>query len=180
VAEERERRQSLVPLHRRAERRIGRERIDTEIGPLVVKATIERCRDSRAVRLDEDDAAAGPEHPARLVEEARGVAEMMEHVDEDEVRERGVRVRQLVRVDDRVRPARRLDVRGDDIRHDVLELREPRPELDRLARAGRELARDLLVPLPVEAPQDRPLAPGSLLVRERGLEAHRRSPAKVT
>src|SRR5207245_4250124 len=93
--------------------------------------------------------------------------------------ERGVRVRQVVRVDDRVCPARRLDVRGDDMRNDVLELSEPGPELDRLARPGRELARDLLVPLPVEAPQDRPLAPGSLLVRERGLQAPRRSAPRV-
>src|SRR5207249_4520569 len=73
-----------------------------------------------------------------------------------------------------------LDVGGDDMRQDVLELREAGAELDGLARPRRELARDHLVPLAVEPPQDRALAPCSLLVRERRLEAHRRSHANVT
>ncbi len=81
--------------------RVGRrsprlEGIDAHVGSLVVEPPIEGRRHRRAVRVEDDDSPAGCQRPRRLVQEPRRPSEMVEHVDEDEVRERTVLVRKIL------------------------------------------------------------------------------------
>ena len=84
---------------------------------------------------------------------------MVEDVDQHEVGERAVRVRQALRVDHVVGPGRRLDVGGDDEREALLELADAGAQLDGLAGDAGELAPDLLEPLQVEPADERAAVP---------------------
>src|SRR5207237_5211229 len=89
-----------------------------------------------------------------------GPRHVVEDVEQDEVRERAVGVRERLGVDDLLRVRRLLDVRGHDERKALLETADARPELDGRSGDLREGPADLLVPVPVQSSDERPGVPG--------------------
>src|SRR5436305_1654705 len=83
---------------------------------------------------------------ASSVEELRRARQVVEHVDEHEVRDRAVVIRKFLGVDDLRYPRCRLDVRRDRRWIVLLEAADPAAELDRRAGNGRELRDDEPVP----------------------------------
>jgi hypothetical protein len=91
---------------------------------------------------------------------------MVEHVDEDDVRECPVLVRKRLRVDDLRGPRCRLDVGRLNPGTGLLQGADPRAELDRATRHRRKSAADLLEPADVELPHERPGIPAGRLTAE--------------
>jgi hypothetical protein len=96
----------------------------------VVKVPVRERRHRRAVGLEENDPPARSEHLGRLVEEAGRSGEVVEDVDQDEVRDRALRVRQAFRVHHGFRPRSWLDVGRKGVRDDFPEAADAGAELD--------------------------------------------------
>jgi len=128
------------------------EGLSRKIGPLVVEPRVGRRGDGRAIRIQHDDAAAWRERAHRLIEESSRPGEVMEDVDEDEVRESSVRIGKRLRVGDLRRPRRWLDIGCLDPRTRVLERADAGAELDRTTGDRRQSCADLAEPALVQCP----------------------------
>jgi len=139
------------------------ERRRIEIRSLVVEATVGERRNGRAVRVEQDDTTPRCEDTRRAVEEPRRARQMVEHVDEHEVRNRSVVVGKVLGVDHLRRPWRRLDIRRDRRRIVLLETADAAPELNCRTGYRRELRDDEPVPRTVQPPHEWTCAPVFLL-----------------
>ena len=119
MTEERQRRPRLVRRERVGrDRRVVPERLGRQVGPLVVEAPVRRVETGEQYGIEDDRRARPvPERASASSRNAGRAREMMEHVDEDEVRDRPVREGKLLGVDDVVGPRRRLDVGGSTAGH---------------------------------------------------------------
>jgi SAM-dependent methyltransferase len=95
---------------------------------------------------------------------------MVEDVDEHEVRQSSGAVRQRFCVNDLVRPPRRLDVGRDYFGPNLLEVPDAGAQFNSWPWNPREIGSDQLVPSPVQPPEERPFAPGALLLGKLGAE----------
>jgi hypothetical protein len=104
-------------------------------------------------------------HPLGLAEEEQGKFEMMQHVDHDDVRRRGVRERQSLGVRHAIEPRRGLNVGRHHPRQPLLQVADAAADLDGDALpAG---CGDAVVEIVVDDAQDRLAFPQAVIVRER-------------
>ncbi len=90
---------------------------------------------------------------------------MVQDIDHDNIRDRAVRERQVLRVRDAIEPWGELDVRRDDIRQSLLQISDPAADFDRKARcAGGD---DAIVKIIVDSPQNRFAVPRRQVLVQR-------------
>src|SRR6516165_2257312 len=97
---------------------------------LVVHKPVEQCAAPSDCRFYHDHAAARSQHTLRFVEKSRGIFQMMQHVDHDDITSDAGRERKTVGVDNGIEPRSELNVGRDYVTQPFFEVADAATDLD--------------------------------------------------